>query len=310
MKLINKCAVLATILGGMCREAPGIELQRATLDAWQEYVRAADARMQARRQSKDTPFLWIGELPERMRSVQRGGILVQAIPEHGITSVPGGLIHHWIGAVYIPDTTIAGLLSITGDYDRYSEIYRPLVMQSRLLNSDGIHEEFSMIWQRRVLFVNAAVQGHYNAYNCAVDSHHGYGIVDADRIQEIDNYGLSHERVLPPDTGNGFIWRIHSITRYQENEGGVYLEIEAIALTRDIPASLRWLVSPVVNRLSTKSLTTTLSQTRDAVQLRQARLRQPTDRKVRAEAPLRTSPAALRFSPQSHIAAPDVIGSK
>ena len=55
------------------------------------------------------------------------------------------------------------------------------------------------------------------------------------------------------------------MTRYEEREGGVYIEIEAIALSRDIPASLRWLVEPVVRRVAKASLTNSLQQTRDAV---------------------------------------------
>jgi hypothetical protein len=38
-----------------------------------------------------------------------------------------------------------------------------------------------------------------------------------------------------------------------------------MALTRDIPAPLAWVVNPIVNHLSVNSLTTTLRQTRDAV---------------------------------------------
>jgi hypothetical protein len=45
----------------------------------------------------------------------------------------------------------------------------------------------------------------------------------------------------------------------------VYLELEALGLTRDIPFSLRWLVSPVVKHVSADSLETSLRQTRDAV---------------------------------------------
>jgi hypothetical protein len=45
----------------------------------------------------------------------------------------------------------------------------------------------------------------------------------------------------------------------------VYLELEVTALTPDVPASLAWMVNPVVNRLSVGSLTTTLRQTRSAV---------------------------------------------
>jgi len=43
----------------------------------------------------------------------------------------------------------------------------------------------------------------------------------------------------PEGEGTGLIWR-----RFEERDGGVYVEVEAIALSRDVPASLRWLVEP------------------------------------------------------------------
>lgn len=86
----------------------------------------------------------------------------------------------------------------------------------------------------------------------------------AARPQEIMGYGHSGERLLPPDQGNGFIWRLHSIARYEERDGGVYLELEVLALTREILASLRWFVNPVVSHLSIISLRTALRQTREA----------------------------------------------
>ena len=45
----------------------------------------------------------------------------------------------------------------------------------------------------------------------------------------------------------------------------MYVEVEAIALSRDIPVSLRWLVDPIVRRISRSSLVTSLQQTGDAV---------------------------------------------
>ena len=122
-----------------------------------------------------------------------------------------------------------------------------------------------MTWQRRILFVHAAMEGHYQARDFAVDARRGYNVAYTTQVQEIEEYGQSGERMLPPGQGKGFIWRLHSIARYEERDGGVYLELEAIVLTRDIPASLRWMINPVVNRLSIDSLTTTLRQTRDAV---------------------------------------------
>ena len=45
----------------------------------------------------------------------------------------------------------------------------------------------------------------------------------------------------------------------------MYVEMEAIALSREIPFSLRWVVEPVVRRVSRSSLLTSLNQTSEAV---------------------------------------------
>jgi hypothetical protein len=70
--------------------------------------------------------------------------------------------------------------------------------------------------------------------------------------------------------GTGIIWRLFSITRYVERDGGVYLEIEAIGLSRDIPASLRWVVAPIIRHISRGSLSLSLRQTENAVRSRVA----------------------------------------
>ena len=122
-----------------------------------------------------------------------------------------------------------------------------------------------MVWRRRALFVTSVIQSSYHVHDVAVDARRGYSVADTTSVQQIEDYGHAGEHLLPPGSGNGFIWRLHSIARYEERDGGVYLEIEAMALSRDIPASLRGLVKPVVNHLSISSLTATLHQTRDSV---------------------------------------------
>jgi hypothetical protein len=82
--------------------------------------------------------------------------------------------------------------------------------------------------------------------------------------------------------GNGLIWRLFSLARYVERDGGVYLELEAIGLSRDIPASLRWLVAPIVRRISRGSLSTSLRQTRDAVRFRVESANRKTESQTRA----------------------------
>jgi len=256
---------LAVVLGASTGMAGAIELDGSTVDAWREYVAGARARMGARLDAEQ-PFLWVDDVPGRTARVRRGEIVVAPQVGQGTRDVPQGLIHDWIGAAFIPSATIETLQAVVHDYDRYKQIYRPVVIASKALACDTDAREFSMTWRHRVLFVNVALQGRYEAREFSVGPHRGYTVVDATDVQQIEDYGKPSEHRLPADTGSGFIWRLHSITRYEERDGGVYLEIQAMALTRNIPPSLRWLVTPVVNHLSINSLTTTLRQTRQAVQ--------------------------------------------
>lgn len=244
--------------------AAGAELQPGTLLAWEAYLHEADFRAQ-QRAGNCKSFLWMDEAPDRAARVSRGEAVVEPAVGRGTEGVPEGLIHDWIGAIFIPNATIGNLQAVIHDYDRYQRLYRPAVTESRTLESPAGRQEFSMVWHRRVLFVNAAVQGRYESRDFTVDAHRGYNIADAVDVREIADYGRKAQRLLPAGMGNGFLWRLHSIARYEERDGGVYLEMEAMALTRDIPGSVSWLVGPVVNRLSINSLTTMLLQTRDAV---------------------------------------------
>jgi hypothetical protein len=264
MKSANILLGLVLLTGGM-PELRALELQASTLKAWDDYIGSADLRMQARLNGQQH-FLWVDEAPGRNTAVRRGKPLVAPGNGDGVVSVPGGLIHDWIGAAFIPGATLTSVRAIFRNYDSYKEYYKPVVADSRRLPCNGADERFSMIWQHRVLFVSAAIEGQYQIHHVEVDPHRGYSIATTMQMREIESYGQPSERYLAPGEGNGFIWRMHSIARYEQRDGGVYLELEAIALTRDIPGSLRWLVSPIVNHLSINSLTTTLQQTRHAVQ--------------------------------------------
>lgn len=75
-----------------------------------------------------------------------------------------------------------------------------------------------------------------------------------------------------------------SASRNFERDGGVYIELEAIGLSRDIPASLRWIVVPIVRRVSRGPLSTSLQQTENAVLLQVALAkRKPVSRELTAE---------------------------
>jgi hypothetical protein len=255
---------LGLALFSSARPANASELKPETLNAWNAYVRNADLHLKERVEGKAS-FLWTDEAADRRQQVGRGEIPVAPVLAHGTQKVPDGLIHHWIGGVFIPGATIDSLSAVMQNYGAYREFYKPVVVDSRTISWTSENPTFWMRWQTKVLFVTAAIEGQYKEQHIRVDSRRGYDISDSIVVQEIENYGRPGERLLPDGRGSGYVWRLHSIARYEQREGGVDLELEAIALTRDIPASVRWFVNPIVNHLSTNSLTTTLQQTRDAV---------------------------------------------
>ncbi len=265
MKAAHIILDLTFLTAGLPGFLHAVELRANTLQAWDRYIENADAGMQARLNGRQ-PFLWADEATGRPSSLQSGKILVVPVAGHGIRGVPSGLIHDWIGAIFIPHATIPSLLAVLRDYDRYKDVYRPAVVESKALACTTGEQRFSMVWQRKVLFVSAAMEGQYSTREFSAGRTRGYNIGATTEMREIQDYGESGEHFLEPGHGSGFIWRMHSIARYEERDGGVYLELEAIALTRDIPLSLRWLVSPIVNHLSIDSLETSLRQTRDAVE--------------------------------------------
>jgi hypothetical protein len=165
----------------MVEAIPGLlgamELQPGTVDAWNDYIRSADLRMQARLDGQ-RPFLWTDESPDRKLRIQHGEILVAAVVGHGTKNVLGGLVHDWIGAVFIPKATFESLLAVVHDYDRYKDIYKPVVADSKTLGCTAADQEFSITWQLRVLFVHAAIEGQYQAHDFAVDAQLGYNVAD------------------------------------------------------------------------------------------------------------------------------------
>ena len=240
------------------------ELSKETLKAWDDYVRAANSCMMARLRP-DQPFLWLDQHPQFFPQVHAGHIVVTPMTDPNPKHVPNGLIHHWIGAVFLPGAHLDDVFSVIRDYDHYRDFYPAAVLASRALGQDGAGDLFSLLMISRAALARTAFMSDDQANYIEVDPHRWYSISYTTRVQEIEDYGDSDQHTLPPDQGHGYIWRLYSIARYEQRDGGVYLEMEAMALSRDVPVAVRWLVDPIVRQLARGSMVTTLRRTEDAV---------------------------------------------
>lgn len=240
------------------------DLRRSTLSAWTAYIESATAETRERVRS-NRPFLKLDEDQNLLSRVRNGEITISQKGSEGLKHVPSGLIHDWSGATFIPEATLYQVLSVARDYDHFKSFYHPSVLDSRAVSSDRTETRFSMVLMNKSPVVNVAVHADYRCSYSRLNEHRWYSVCETTSVREIEDYGTPKQSELNDGHGKGLLWRLFSVAHFDERDGGVYLELEAIVLSRDIPVSLRWLIEPIVMRLSRSSLVTSLRQTEHAV---------------------------------------------
>ena len=228
------------------------ELQEETLAAWQRYVEATERRM-AREIGDGGRFLVLDFLAdgEPMRQEVLGGQPViwrtETRADDGESiEVPKGSIHHWLGAVLIPnadvDHVVDGLQYAIPPHELQND-----VLESRVLWRDGDRLGTFLKLSRQ-----AIVTMHYHTEHVAEYVRPGGGRAwsrsESTRIAELEDFGSPAEREKPVGNDRGFLWRLNVYWRYEEVAGGVLMECEVVTLSRSIPFLMRWMLAPIVTR--------------------------------------------------------------
>ncbi len=247
------------------------DLKPDTVAAFNRYVQLTEAQIDADLARRD-PFLWVESLPETRREsafkdLHEGKIVIERLETldagHRI-EVPDGMIHHWIGTIFIPRATLAQTLAFEQDYDHQQSYFRPDVVRSKIVTRDGNDFVIELRFYKKkaiTTVVDTTHQVHYQP----VDATHEWSRSRTVRVQEVDDAGKSNEKLEPEGHDRGFLWRMNTHWRFEEKDGGTYAECQSISLTRDIPTGLGWMLGPYVNSVPRESLTFTLDRTRFAV---------------------------------------------
>jgi hypothetical protein len=259
-----------TVSLAMSATAVATRLTPAALEAFSRYVALTETRMTNEVSGGSAP-LWIDRLPPdrreaAIRQLWRGEPVVDSLETRDggkSIKVPSGLIQHWIGTVFIPGVSIEQTLRVIQDYARYPEIY-PDVLRAKILRHEGNAFFYSMRVRKKKV-VTVVLDLETDAQFFPLDATHLYSRGDTTRITEIAHHDTPDEQPVPAGSDRAFLWRLKTYGRYEERDGGTYLQSESISLSRDIPAAFRWIVAPLVRRFAKGTWAETLAATRSAV---------------------------------------------
>ena len=247
----------------MAESAKAVQLNPQTLASFDAYIHHAEAEAEQSLHTGD-PFLWSDANCERAQQIRAGQVVAQFWSGRAPVKVPNGLIHDWIAAALVVESTIPAIFAVIQNYDNHKNIYKPEVLDSKLISrQDDDFQIYLRLLKKKIIKVvldtDHAVQYRLvtpTRWTCSSKT---------TRIAEVENAGSPHEQILQPDTGHGFLWRLSSYWKFEQRDAHVVVECRAISLTRDVPVGLGWIIEPIIQKLPKESLINTLEATRKAL---------------------------------------------
>src|SRR5258708_6524046 len=186
-----------------------VKLTPETASAFDRYVEQTESRMNSDLQPKR--FLHAAVTPELRAKLRDGEPQIDPATtlDNGTKiRVPGGLIHHWMGAMFIPHATIADLKGAVQDYDNFKTYYKPEVTESKQIAhaGDGV-DVFLRLYEKLLRAV--VLNTNYHVRYAVLDRQHAYVMSHSTRIAELKdpkNPGSDEE---PIGNDSGIICRFN-----------------------------------------------------------------------------------------------------
>jgi len=258
---------LEALAGTSARAA---QLKPETDAAFQHYVSVTEAQMDD--DVRLNRFLVIDRLPDLQRKqaydqLQQGEVYIEELHtrenQHPI-HIPSGLIHHWVGVIFVPNSTASQVEAVLHDYDDEAEIYKPDIRKAKLIEQNGDDSKIYLQFYSRTI-VTVVLNAYFTVVEKQLGAKRIQSVSRSTRVAEVANWDGPDEHERPDGGDHGYMWRLNSYWRIEEKDGGAYVENESITLTRTVPPLLEWLIDPLTKSIPHDVLVHTLTNTRKAV---------------------------------------------
>jgi hypothetical protein len=251
--------------------AAAAELKQETIQAFDQYVKVTEEE-RAAKMRKSGAFLWIDSQGDALRQqlherLAHGEVVTKHLEtrdDNRPIRIPRGLVHHWVGTIFIPGATLQQTIALMENYPTYPQLFSFGVQRSKVLSQEKNHSQVQLRMFREArspVVYNVDLDDRY----FRVDADHGYRRSRSTRIAELADVGKPTEHELPVGDDRGLLWRLNLDWSYQEENGGVFLQIELIALSRGVPAIIAWLANPYIQSLPQQYLEKVLQAMRSGL---------------------------------------------
>lgn len=251
MRAMRSFVLMAMTLAGAGRL--GAEPRPEAVAGFDADVHALEARLAEQHREREN-FL----ATEDEGRLRRGEVMIEQLSKPPGKELPGALEHDWRGSAFVAGATAADFERVMQDSGDYPRMFAPQVEQAKVLERLGDGHFVTMMRVRQKHVITVVLDSTYDVTFGQLDAQDGYSLSRSTKIVEIADAGTAHEHALSAQEDHGFLWRLNSYWSYEERDGGLYMQIESISLTRSIPAGLGWAVGPLVESVPRESLEFTL----------------------------------------------------
>jgi len=232
------------------------------LSDFNSYVVAVESRLAAQHRSATSFIARADSDAASQQRLRQGERIVERLSP--ASDPPGAMLHHWRGTAFAPGAKAADFERLMKNFSAYPQIFAPQVLSAKVTAQEGDHLQTTMrVRQHHVITV--VMDTAYDVRFARLNAQHGYSLSRSTHINEIDAPGTAHEHALGAADEHGFLWRMNTYWSYEERDGGLYMQIESVSLSRSVPTGLGWAVRPFVESVPRESMEFTLRSTCNAL---------------------------------------------